>query len=398
MNAMVAVPEATAQAMAYYHAGIVLWIVGGILGLLVPAVILFTGWSAKMRDVACASSTRWPVQVLVYLVLFVFASFIATLPLAFYADYVVEHQFGLSNQSFAKWLIDALIGMAAAIVIGFLVMLALYGLLRASPRRWWLWLGSLSIPFVVFMVLVQPIWVDPLFNRIGPMKDPALEAKILALAARAGIERGRVFEVAKSEDTKKTNAYVNGILGTQRIVLWDTLIEKLDEREILSTVGHEMGHYVLGHMWQGMILTCALFFLAFYGAHRLSGILLRRYSARFGFYRLDDIASLPLLMLVAGAILTVVAPAVNAFSRHVEHEADRFELELVRDNRASATGLVKMTRDDLGVPRPYRWVSMLRDHHPAVADRIEFANTYRPWEKGEPLRYGDRIRKQVAGP
>lgn len=389
----VAVPGASEQAMAYYQTGIALWILGGLVGLLVPAAILFTGVSARMRDLARRVSTRWPVVVPVYFLLFMLAISVANLPLAFYGDYVVEHRFGLSNQSLGKWLADAAIGAVIAFVIGSLVLLALYRLLAASPRRWWLWLGLLAIPFVLVASLIGPIWVEPLFNRFGPMQDRALEAKILALAERAGIERGRVFEVAKSEDTKTTNAYVTGILGTERIVLWDTLIAKLDERELLTVMGHEMGHYVLGHGWMAILFSCALFMLAFYGAHRLSRALLARYSARFGFDRLDDIASLPLLMLSAGLVLVLARPLVNAVSRHMEWEADRFALEITQDNRAAASGFAKSVRDNLEVPRPYRWVSLLRASHPTLADRIEFANTYRPWETGEPLRYGDRIAK-----
>ena len=119
-----------------------------------------------------------------------------------------------------------------------------------SPRRWWLYTSALAVPFIILIVLVQPVWIDPLFNRFGPMQDKALEAEILALADRAGIEGGRVFEVAKSEDTKALNAYVNGFGSTKRIVLWDTIIKALDRRKLLVVMGHEMGHYVLDHLWQ----------------------------------------------------------------------------------------------------------------------------------------------------
>ena len=172
------------------------------------------------------------------------------LPRVYYEKFMREHAYGLSNQTLGKWASDQVADLGVTLVIGALVLWVPYLLLEKSPRRWWLYTGALAVPFIVLIVLVQPIWIDPLFNRFGPMKDKSLEAEILALADRAGIEGGRVFEVAKSEDTKALNAYVNGFGSTKRIVLWDTIIKALDRRQLLVVMGHEMGHYVLGHIWK----------------------------------------------------------------------------------------------------------------------------------------------------
>ena len=389
----VAVPEPTEKALSYYYTGNVLWAIGVILGLVVPLVFLFTGWSARIRDLALRVSPRWAVTVLIYFLVYQVISFVIGLPLAYYQEFVVEHRFALSNQSFGKWFGNALIQLGVGTAIGYVVLLGIYAALRRSPRRWWLYAGLASIPFVFLMMLIAPIWIEPLFNSFGPMKDRALEAKILALADRAGIEGSRVFEVDKSVDTKTTNAYVNGFLATKRIVLWDTIIAKLDEPQLLFVMGHEMGHYVLGHVWKIVFFLCALIMLALYGAHRLSHGLIARHSGRFGFARLDDIASLPLVSLVAGVILMVATPAFNAFIRYNEREADRFGLEITRNNNAAANAFVRLQADNLAVPRPNALLQLIRGTHPTIAERIEFSNTYRPWEKGEPLRYQEHFKR-----
>src|SRR4029434_7918815 len=189
-------------------------------------------------------------------------------------------------------------------------------LLKKSPRRWWLYTGLAAIPFIVLVALVQPIWIDPLFNTFGPMKDKALEADILHLADRAGIEGSRVFEVAKSEDTKAVNAYVAGFGATKRIVLWDTILAKLNRRQLLVVMGHEMGHYVLGHVWKLILILSSLIIAALYAVHRFSGWLIARYRHRFGFSELSDVASLALILALFTLASLVVTPVALAMQRH----------------------------------------------------------------------------------
>jgi Zn-dependent protease with chaperone function len=259
--------------------------------------------------------------------------------------------------------------------------------LRKSPERWWLYTGLLAIPFLCLMLLVTPVWLDPLFNDFGPMKNKALEQKILALADRAGIEGSRVYEVNKSVDTKALNAYVSGLGNTKRIVLWDTIVARLDEPELLFVMGHEMGHYVLGHTWKLVGLLSVLIMTALYAIHRTAGWVIARWRDRIGFDSLADVASLPLLLLLFSAYLFVVTPVGLAFARSYEHESDRFGLELTRANRPAAMAFVKLQQDNLGNPRPHWLVRLWRASHPTLAERIEFCNTYRPWEHGQPLAY-----------
>ncbi|MGO8745648.1 MAG: M48 family metallopeptidase [Thermoguttaceae bacterium] len=236
-------------------------------------------------------------------------------------------------------------------------------------------------------MLIAPIWIDPLFNRFGPMQDQELEAKILAEARRAGIEGGRVFQVDKSVDTNAVNAYVTGLGHTKRIVLWDTLLAKLDQKEVLFVMAHEMGHYVLNHVIQGILVGFFAVLAGLYAVHRMAGFLIRRYQGRFGFSELSDIASLPLLVLLTSVMSLVLSPVVLAYSRHTEHEADRFGLELTQNNHAAATAFVKLQQENLSNPRPGLLYTFWRGSHPSLGDRIDFANTYRPWAAGQPLRY-----------
>ena len=228
-------------------------------------------------------------------------------PFVVYQGYVRLHAYGLSNQTLAKWFRDSAIRLAVEMVVGFALTWVPYLLLARSPRRWWLYTGLLSVPFLFATMLVKPIWIDPLFNTFGPMKDKALERSILALAEQAGISGSRVFEVEKSVDTKAINAYVTGVFSTKRIVLWDTLLAKLDEPEVLVVMGHEMGHYVLGHVVRSILLG-SLVVLAglFFVEPRV--VADRRFSGRLGFDRLSDVASVPLMLMLIEVSSLVLGP------------------------------------------------------------------------------------------
>jgi Zn-dependent protease with chaperone function len=250
----------------------------------------------------------------------------------------------------------------------------------------------LTVPFVFGVVLLKPVWIDPLFNDFGPMKDRALEAQIQALAARAGIEGGRIYEVNKSVDTNAANAYVTGVLGSKRIVLWDTLLNRLEPREVLAVMGHEMGHYVLGHVPRSVLLSSFVTLASLFWIDRAGRALLSRFHGRFGFDRLSDVAALPLILLLLTIASLALAPVVNAYSRYQEHEADRFALEVTRANRSAALAFTKIQRENLANPRPGHFYRLWRATHPSIGDRIDFCNAYHPWVDGRPLRYEALLR------
>ncbi|MBV9865776.1 MAG: M48 family metallopeptidase [Abitibacteriaceae bacterium] len=388
LSGPIIVPAPSAKAVQYYRSGNALWVVNEVWGFLVPAAFLFTGFSARLRSWAQRLGRKWIFTVGLYFASFSGITFIVDLPLSYYQTFLRQHAYGLSNQTLAKWVGDSLKDLGVGVVSGCLVAWAVYWLVRQSPRRWWLYAAALSIPFTCFSMLVVPLWIDPLYNKFGPMQDKVLEAKILSLAHRAGIENSRVYEVNKSEDTKAINAYVTGFGSSKRIVLWDTSIKKLNERELLFVMGHEMGHYVLGHIVWGIFLSSFAVLFALFAVDRLSNRLIGRYSTRFGFNQLSDIASLPLVFLVVHGLYLVVNPVVFAYTRHIEHEADRFGLEITRDNHDAATAFVKMQTENLSIPRPGWLFKVWRSTHPPLGERIDFCNTYRPWATGQPLRYG----------
>lgn len=389
----VAVPPATPAALRYYRSGNVLWIADQAISIAILLVILFTGFSATLRTWARRIGRTWFFTIAVYLVLFSVLTWVLGLPLDYYTSFVREHAYGLSNQTPQKWWHDTLVSLAVGLVIGALFLWVPYLLLKKSPRRWWLYTGLAAVPFIIVVNLVAPIWIAPLFNRFGPMHDKVLEAKILALADRAGIGGSRVFEVNKSVDTKTIDAYVAGLGSTKRIVLWDTILARMDDREILFVVGHEMGHYVLGHVWQLIVFSSALVLVTLYVAFLTMGAAVRRWGGRFGFSELSDVASLPLLILVMNLFSLAVSPVALAFSRHLEHEADRFGLEITEYNHSAGTAFVKLQQDALGNPWPGPIYTLWRESHPALGERIEFSNRYHPWRDGEPLKYGDKFRR-----
>ncbi|MCK4934035.1 MAG: M48 family metallopeptidase, partial [Simkaniaceae bacterium] len=251
----------------------------------------------------------------------------------------------------------------------------------------------LSIPIMLLFQVIAPVWIDPIFNRYGPMKDKKLEQQILQLAECAGIEGSRVYEVDRSKDTKMMNAYVTGFGQTKRIVLTDTIIQGMSAKELLFVMGHEMGHYVLHHMWYGLAYFSCLALLGLYLIDKLAKSAIRKFSIKFRFTHLGDIASLPLLLVLFQAFMLLSTPLSNYVSRVMEHEADIFGLEITKDNRAAAEAFVKLQRENLAYPRPGPIYIFWRSTHPPLGQRVDFCNSYRPWVRGVPLKYAAKFNR-----
>ena len=354
-----------------------------VYGIAILLVVLALGWSARIRDLA-TRSVRWPfVAAMLYFVLLSLLTTVLTFPLDFYGGFVVPHQFDLTSQSFGGWLGDFGKELGVNLVIGApIAALALLGIRRV--RRWWLvlWLGS--IPLILLGVLATPLVIDPLFNDFRPLRDTSLRQALLDEASRAGIEQSRVYEVDKSKQTKEMNAYVTGIGPSARIVMWDTILAKLDRDEILAVMGHEMGHYVLKHLWQGIAFGIAISFLGFYIAQRLFEWGVARWGVRWRTDARGDPAALPWLLAVSSLLAFLLSPVYSGFSRHVEHQADIFGLELTHGNEAMASSFVKFAEDSKADPRPPYFIEWWRYSHPSLGRRIDFVLAYKPWEKGQP--------------
>ncbi|MGZ5440558.1 MAG: M48 family metallopeptidase [Thermoanaerobaculia bacterium] len=351
----------------------VLYFVANGWGAGMMLLLLFTPASRKMRDAALRVTKQPFLAAMIAIALFIVALAILDFPLAYYSGFHVPRQFDLSEQTFGSWMNDMLKGLAVNLAIlmplGALALLAM-----RRVKRWWLalWLGS--IPVILTAVILQPIVLDPIFNKFEPLADQVLRQKLLDLASRAGIEGGRVYEVNKSKQTKTMNAYVNGIGPTARIVMWDTLLAKLNHDEVLAVMGHEMGHYVMKDVWKGLAFSLALSLFVFFAGQKI----IERGLPRFGLVTAGDPAALPWVLLVFGAIGFLLTPVGAAYSRYGEHQADKFSLELTHLNEPMATAFRKMAEDSKRDPSPHPFIKYWRYTHPPIAERIPFALSYRP--------------------
>ncbi|MEA2464187.1 MAG: endopeptidase, partial [Acidobacteriota bacterium] len=344
-----------------YFTGIA-WSAAMMLGL------LFTGASRRMRDVAVRVTKRPFLVAMLYLVLFILATTILDFPLSYYSGFHVPHRFGLTDQSLPAWLGDLAKGVAVNLVIVPVIgALALLGIRRV--KSWWAVLWACSVPLTVLLVVIQPVVLDPIFNDFQPLKDKVLRQKLLDLASRSGIEGGRVYQVDKSKQTTTMNAYVNGIGPTNRIVMWDTLLAKMNHDEVLGVMGHEMGHYVLNHIWKGVAFSVVLSLAGFFVAQRIYDRGLRKWAPRWGFSAPGDPASVPWLLFIAGALTFFMSPVISGYSRSVEHEADVFALELTHLNEPLATAFRKMAEDSKRDPSPHPLIELWTYSHPPIAKR-----------------------------
>jgi Zn-dependent protease with chaperone function len=363
----------TPEMTRYSHTRYALYFGSVMVNALILLLLLRSGVSARLRDFAERRGRNGLLRAYIYYPLLTLAYGALTIPLAFYSRYLLPHQYGLSNQTLGGWVTDGLKAFAISAVVAPPVIALLYWTIRRSPRRWWVGFWLASVPLLFLTILLAPLVIDPLFNRFGPLQDERLRDRILALAREAGIERGRVFEVDASQRTKAVNAYVTGLGGSTRIVLWDNLLTRLDEDEALFVMGHEMGHYVEGHVplaLAGSILGTFFFlFLTDRGARTI----LARQGDRWRVRGLDDLASLPLLLLIVALLNFFGSPVESAISRFFERRADELALRLRPDGRTAASAFIKLSELNLSHPDPPPFVEFWMFSHPPLKDRIRHA-------------------------
>ncbi len=383
----VEVPEYSEKSRAYNDKKTVWWIFDTFLNVLIPFLFLQTKASAKIRDFSQRFGRRWYFTLAIYFIIFTLANFLIFLPSYYYRFHLLELNYGFSNQTLFGWFTENSLKQIVTIIIGCLFLWVPYLLLRKSPKRWWLYTSVLMVPFIAFLMMIVPIFILPLFDNFSEMKNKDLGAKVLQLADRAGIEGARIYEVEKSDETKAKGAYMTGIFNTKRIVLSDTIIKGLDEDELLFVVGHEMGHYVLGHSARSLIILPLMIFVSLFLVYKISTYLTKHFGNSWGFSEMSDPAAMPLLSLVFGVAFFILTPFFLWDSRNQELEAQRFALEITRNNRACATELVKTIKEDFSNPRPSQLITIFQRQHPPLGELIDFCNEYKPWEKGEPLQY-----------
>jgi STE24 endopeptidase len=378
----------TPRNRAYSTTRAVLGFVDPLYGILVALLLLFSGLSAGLRDLAHRAGRNGYVRALVYFALYSVVGFVLGLPLALYGDFGLEHAYGLSHQGFGPWLGEQLIGMGGTIVFfGVLPLLSLaYRAMRRHPGTWWLIVGLCTLPVMLFAVFLQPLIFDPLTNKFTPLQDKRLEASILEITGRAGIPAQHVFQADKSRQTVKYNAYVTGFGPSQRVVLWDTTLKGMSRDEILFVVAHESAHYRLHHVWK-LVIGMTLMALVLLGLTAVTmRWAVRRWGRRWGFHEAHDLASLPLLIATVSVYGFLAMPLFNTFDRAVEHDADTFGLELTHANDAAARAFLKLGAQNRSNPEPAPIVEWFEYSHPPLYDRVRFALEYRPWSEGRPNR------------
>ena len=365
-------------------------LIGFVYGLAVLWIVLRWKFASTYRDWAERFSRRRFAQAIVFSPLLILTIAIFTLPSDIYEEHV-SRAYGISIQSWGSWIWDWAKGQFIAIILGTILIWILYTVIRSSPRRWWFYFWLVSLPILVFLIFLTPLVIDPMFHKFEPLqaKDPALTASLEQMVQRAGktIPPERMFWMGAGEKTTSLNAYVTGIGASKRIVVWDTTIAKMDTPQIVYVAGHEMGHYVLSHIPKGLAFAAAFLFVLFYLGFRSIAWLLLHFGKNWGVRSIDDWASLPALLLLLSVFAFVANPIQSAFSRHQEHQADQYGLEVTHgltpdSGQIAAQSFQILGEVGLSDPDPNPVNVFLFYSHPPISHRVRFALSYDPWAGG----------------
>lgn len=383
------------KAVAYSRAAYTMYFVSVGISVLTLVILLRLGIAAKFRDWAeGVSDQRW-MQALVFVPLLVLTVDAVALPLRLYG-HVLSLRYEMSVERWSSWLADWTKEQLLMIGFALIIALILSAIMRRSLRRWWLYFWFAALPVVLFFMFISPWFIDPLFNKFEPLQatHPELVAAIENLTKHAGvpIPADRIFLMRASEKTNEVDAYVTGLGASKRVVIWDTTIQKATPDETLFIVGHELGHYVLGHIWRGFLFAAGLMLIGFYGLFRALHWALGRWGGEWRIYGPEDWASFAVLLLLLEIGMFLVAPIANGFSRMQEHAADVYGLEVTHGiipdaPEVAAQSFQVLGEADLADPNPPEFITFWLYSHPPLADRLEFAHSYDPWSKGESPKY-----------
>jgi STE24 endopeptidase len=338
----------------------VVFFFGGLLDI-------YNSWIASMDLPFVVSG--WVFFVLLYLAWELFS-----LPFAFYSTFHIEQKHGFNTMTHRVWLLDLLKGTMLSLVLLTAVVFGGLVLVEKSPHFWWFWVWCFSLAFTIFITYIAPYVIEPLFNKFTPVEDEPLRSAIVALALRAGIKLSKVLKMDQSKRSRHTNAYFTGMGRTKRIILFDTLLETMTPDEVLAVLAHEIGHWKGHHLLKGLFLTSLVSLVFFFCAHQaMSHHLLDTLFA-------IRVATFPAKTVIAGflgGILSFLfAPVMNAFSRRLEREADRFSCTFQGRGEAMTSALVKLSKDNLSNLYPHPLYALYHYSHPPVLERIKYIRAY----------------------
>jgi len=385
-------PDKYEKAVAFSRAKYRLYFVDSAYGILVLILLVSLCVGPKYRDWAERISRRRFVQAWIFAPLFLLTLAVFGLPIETYRQWL-SLKYEQSIQSWGSWSWDWTKAEIIALIMGAIIIWILYAIIRHSLRRWWFYFSLVSIPLVIFLIFIQPLVIEPLFFKFEPLqnKHPELVTDISKVVARAGltIPPDRMFEMKASEKLKSLNAYVSGLGASKRVVVWDNTMNRLTNEQTLFVFGHEMGHYVLRHIPKGTVLIVAALFFFLYIGYRSMHWAITHWGARWQIRGIDDWASFPVLLLFLSVLGLFAAPLGNTISRHFEHEADIYGLEVIHGivphpADAALPAFQSLGEVNLADPKPSRFIELWLYNHPPLNKRIEFAQTYDPWSKGQP--------------
>jgi len=370
----------TPEARQYNRIRRRLSIVDFALGLAFLLVLLFATtpqgarWTEVLRDWAYFGARQhYTLAVFFYVGLLLLIGKLLGLPLDAYG-FRLEHRFHLSNQKLRSWLWDETKGFLVGLVLGTVVVELVYWTIRLAPQRWWLMAWAVFIVLSVFFAHIAPVVLFPLFYKFQPLENDDLRERLVRLSERAGARVRGVYEWKLSEKSKKANAALTGLGSTRRIILADTLLENYSPEEIEAILAHELGHHVHRHIVKGILVQVGITFFGFWAT---AAVLRYAVEQRQMFESLSDFASLPLLALVSTVMSLLLMPALNAYSRYNERQADRYAFQSIPDVAPFISSMDKLAEQNLAERQPSAWVEWLFHSHPAIWRRIRAAEVFR---------------------
>ena len=329
-------PAARVRSDAYFEGGYWLMLWDFLFGLLLAWALLGWRFSARMRDFAARLTRfRW-AQTALYAIQYFILTTVLALPWAAYEGFVRERQYSMSNQGLGSWLGDQAKGLVITLIFGTLAAVAIYAVIRKLPKTWWLWGSAVAIGFLIFQVAVSPTYLEPVFNKFYPLAESPLKQRILSLARANGIPVDQVYEFDASKQTTKMSAHVSGMAGSAQISLNDNLMNRASLEEVEAVVGHEMGHYVLNHMYKGVLALGVLVVIGFAFMSWAFRRVTLKFGERWGFRDVGDVAGLPLLVALFSVYGFALTPLFNTITRSMEAEADAFGLNASRQPDGAA--------------------------------------------------------------
>ncbi len=366
--------DVVARSNAYFEGGYWLQLWNFVLGLAISWLLLRRQISARVRD-ACTRLGRFGfARDALYGVFYSLASWVLSLPLDIYQNYTREHEYEMATQSFGPWFVDQLTGLGVQTVAFALALGVLYAVIRRTGERWWLWGTVATMGLMVFVVLVGPVWIDPLTNTYKPVSDPVVKAAVLQMAHADEVPVDNVYEFDASRQTTRVSANVSGIFGTASVRLNDNLL-RTSLPEIRAVMGHELGHFVMNHIYKGLCEFSLLILAGFLFVKWAMDALLRRFGAAWGLQGVADVAGFPLFIAVFSVFMLVTTPINNTLVRTQEIEADRFGLNLSREPHGEAEADLKLTEYRKPDPGPIE--EFVFFDHPSTRHRVHDAMQWR---------------------